>query len=55
VNTEKEITRLSGKLNNDGFLSKAPAEVVTGEREKLAAAEKRLLGLKETLAILEEV
>lgn len=55
ANTEKEIARLNGKLNNEGFLSKAPAEVVAGEREKRADAEKRLAGLQETLAILEEV
>ena len=28
--TEKEIARLSGKLSNEGFLAKAPAEVVEG-------------------------
>lgn len=53
--TEKEIARLSGKLNNPGFLAKAPAEVVEGEKVKLEDAEKRLAGFKETLAILEEV
>ena len=53
--TEKEIARLSGKLSNEGFLAKAPAEVVEGEKVKLADAEKRLAGFKETLAILEEV
>ncbi|MBQ6811197.1 MAG: class I tRNA ligase family protein, partial [Firmicutes bacterium] len=53
--TEKEIARLSGKLNNQGFLAKAPAEVVEGEKAKLEDAEKRLAGFKETLAILEEV
>ena len=41
ANVEKEIARLSGKLNNQGFLSKAPAEVVEGEREKLEAAKKK--------------
>ena len=53
--TEKEIARLSGKLSNEGFLAKAPAEVVEGEKVKLADAEKRLAGFKETLVILEEV
>ena len=53
--TEKEIARLSGKLNNEGFVSKAPAEVVEKERVKLADAEKKLTGLEETIAILEEV
>ena len=53
--TEKEIARLEGKLGNQGFLAKAPAEVVEGEKAKLDAAQKRLDGFKETLAILEEV
>ncbi|MEE0776577.1 MAG: valine--tRNA ligase [Bacillota bacterium] len=55
ANVEKEIARLSGKLNNQGFLSKAPAEVVEGERAKLDAANKKMAGLKETLAMLAEV
>ena len=53
--TEKEIARLEGKLGNQGFLAKAPAEVVEGEKAKLDAAQKKLDGFKETLAILEEV
>ena len=32
---EKEISRLEGKLNNPGFLSKAPREVVEKEKDKL--------------------
>ena len=31
-----EIGRLERKLGNDGFIAKAPAEVVEAEREKLA-------------------
>jgi valyl-tRNA synthetase len=33
---ESEITRAQQKLSNDGFVSKAPASVVQGERDKLA-------------------
>ena len=33
-NTENELARLAGKLNNEGFLSKAPEEVVNAEKEK---------------------
>jgi valyl-tRNA synthetase len=33
---ESEIDRVQGKLANDGFVAKAPAAVVAGEREKLA-------------------
>jgi valyl-tRNA synthetase len=36
---EGEIKRLKGKLSNEGFVSKAPAQVVDAEREKLVAAE----------------
>jgi valyl-tRNA synthetase len=32
-----EVKRGAGKLSNDGFVAKAPAEVVDAEREKLAA------------------
>jgi len=35
-----EIERLSQKLNNPGFLAKAPAEVVAKEQEKLAGYQK---------------
>ena len=32
---DKEVARLEGKLNNAGFVSKAPLEVVEKERAKL--------------------
>ena len=32
-----EVTRGEGKLSNEGFVAKAPADVVDAEREKLAA------------------
>jgi len=35
ANLDKEIARLKGKLNNEGFLSKAPCEVVEKEKAKL--------------------
>ncbi|SFT48902.1 valyl-tRNA synthetase [Selenomonas sp. GACV-9] len=38
---EKEIKRLTGKLSNEGFLSKAPEQVVAGEKEKLAGYEEK--------------
>ena len=37
--SEKDIAMLSGKLNNAGFLAKAPADVVEGEKLKLSKAE----------------
>lgn len=43
---DKELFRVQGKLNNDGFLAKAPAEVVAKERDKEAdfLAKKEALG-----------
>lgn len=35
-NLEKELDRVNGKLNNEKFISKAPAQVVEAEKEKLA-------------------
>jgi len=46
---EAEVERLQGKLANREFLAKALAAVVEREREKLAAAEARLAGLRERL------
>ena len=45
--TEGEIKRIEGKLNNQGFVAKAPEAVVAKEREKLD-------GYKETLVKLAE-
>ena len=41
-NLDKEIKRLTGKLSNEGFTSKAPAAVVAAEREKLAGYEEKV-------------
>ena len=38
---EKDIAAVSGKLANEKFTSKAPAEVIENERNKLAAAKER--------------
>ncbi|MDR2909466.1 MAG: valine--tRNA ligase, partial [Oscillospiraceae bacterium] len=50
---EKEINMLESKLQNSGFVEKAPAAVVEGEREKLARAAKRLANIIESLEELE--
>ena len=49
---EKDIQIISGKLNNQGFLSKAPAAVVEGEKAKLAAAQEKLATIQMSLDAL---
>ncbi len=63
VDTEKELARLSGeeakllseiervekKLQNEGFISKAPEAVVNAERNKLARYQENLAGVRAAL------
>jgi valyl-tRNA synthetase len=42
---EGEIARLSAKLSNEGFVAKAPAAVVEGERAKLDKYRENLAGV----------
>ena len=49
---EKEIASLTGKLQNEKFVSRAPQNVVDAEREKLARAKERLKKVEESLAAL---
>ncbi|MBR3051829.1 MAG: class I tRNA ligase family protein, partial [Selenomonadaceae bacterium] len=69
IDTEKEIARLkkeleklrkaaastAGKLNNERFLSKAPAQVVQSERNKLSAAEEKISSLEQRINQLENL
>ena len=50
----REIKRAQGMLNNPGFVSKAPAALVEGEREKLAANEQKAKALENRIAELQE-
>ena len=64
IDTEKEIARLTGeetkllgeierlekKLSNEGFVAKAPAAVVDGEKAKLAKYRENLDGVRAALA-----
>ncbi len=49
--TENELKRLAGKLGNESFLAKAPAEVVEKERAKQAELDVKLASLKEHLLL----
>ncbi len=47
-----EIERLNKKLSNEGFVAKAPAAVVEGERNKLAKYQETLAGVENAIAQL---
>ena len=49
---EKEIAAASAKLNNQGFVSKAPAQVVEGVRNQLARAEDKKAHIKASIKAL---
>jgi valyl-tRNA synthetase len=49
---EKEIAQATGKLGNEGFLAKAPAEVVAKLRDRLAVAEADVARIDDALARL---
>ena len=50
---EKEIKSLSGRLNNPGFVNKAPAEVIQAAKDALAEAKKQAEILRERLKRLQ--
>ena len=49
---QKDIDFSSGKLNNPGFTSKAPAQQIENEREKLAKALEKMKKIEESIAAL---
>ena len=53
-NLENEIARAKGKLNNQGFLAKAPAQLVEQEREKLKTNESMLESLNARIEDLKQ-
>ncbi|MBO7662522.1 MAG: hypothetical protein J6U01_04050, partial [Clostridia bacterium] len=53
-NLLKEIERAQGKLNNPGFVSKAPAQLVAQEKEKLEMNRQKAEALVSRIAELKE-
>ena len=53
-NLQGEIARAEGKLNNPGFLGKAPAALVAQEREKLSTNQTMLASLQKRIDELKE-
>jgi valyl-tRNA synthetase len=52
---ENEVQRVEGKLNNEKFVGKAPADVVQKERDKLAEAKSSLDSLKDQRTKIEKL
>ena len=52
-NAESEVVRADGKLKNEKFVAKAPANLVEAEREKLIASQARVEKLKARIAEME--
>lgn len=52
-NLEKEIARGEGKLNNQGFLSKAPEHLVQAEKDKLEQNKAMLISLQQRIQELQ--
>lgn len=48
----KDIDFLSSKLGNQGFLAKAPEQLVAAQREKLSKAEEKLAKIEQSIAAL---
>ena len=53
-NIQKEMNRSRGMLNNQGFLAKAPAQLVQAEKEKLEAAIAKAKALENRIAELKD-
>ncbi len=49
---EKDIEIISKKLGNEGFLAKAPAQLIESEKIKLAKAQEKLAKIEQSLAAL---
>lgn len=55
ANLDKEVERIAGKLNNPGFVAKAPAHVIEVEREKQRDYEEKRTIVRERLEFLKNL
>jgi len=51
---EGEVKRITGKLQNEGFVSKAPEKIINEEKQKLAKYEEMLTKIMTRLPIVEK-
>ncbi len=51
---QKDIDFVQNKLNNPGFVAKAPAHLVENERQRLVTAQERLAKIEESIAALQK-
>lgn len=49
---QKDLDFLNGKLNNQGFLAKAPEKLIEAEKSKLAKAQEKMAKIEESIAAL---
>ena len=49
---QKDIDFLSGKLNNPGFVAKAPEKLIEAEKAKLAKAEEKMQKINQSIESL---
>ena len=52
ASVQKDIDFSSGKLNNQGFISKAPAQQVEAEKAKLLKAQEKMAKIEQSIAAL---
>ena len=50
----KDLAKVQGKLNNQGFLSKAPAEVITKEKQKETELSEKQAAIQDRLVMLKK-
>ncbi len=53
-NAKAELNRVNGKLNNQGFIAKAPAQLIEQEKEKKVKFEQLIVSIEATIAGLEK-